>query len=233
MRRVLGEDLFRKLAADYLTEHPSQFPSLSDVGVGLAEFSQGHALRERFPFLPDLARLEWFLLRAFYAEEMPLLNPATLRGVPNAIWATARMTLDFSVGWLESEWPLDEIWRARLSSDEVLERTLVDLENAPRAFLIYKPLRPRHTTIARASMKVERLKAYQLNVLSRIQAGRCLAEICEGLEQFSTAAHPEIMTWFSKWISSGVIRKIEFLETSASSINPAPGAQKEDSGPQR
>jgi len=75
VREILGAGRFQRLAAEYLIKHPSRSPNLADLGCSFSRFSLDRELREEFPFLPDLASLEWSI-------HLSLLAP---RGLDSAL----------------------------------------------------------------------------------------------------------------------------------------------------
>jgi hypothetical protein len=116
LAQVLGEEDFRALARAYLTAHPPQRPSLRDAGAELADFlaaaPAAAGWRERHPFAPDLARLEWALVEAFDAADAPVLPREALAALPPGRWpelrlvfqpALRRLALGFPVQRLRSE----------------------------------------------------------------------------------------------------------------------------------
>jgi len=94
VRNVLGEDAFRKLVADYLMTCPSRYSSVAEIGRHLDGFLMNHPFSNDLPFLPDLARLEWLMIEAFYGDR-----------------ASAKL--------MDSEWPVDKIWLARNNLEQV------------------------------------------------------------------------------------------------------------------
>jgi hypothetical protein len=64
---LLGENNFNFLGREYIYGHPSTHPDLTDYGESLGDFLSGRSEIGAWPFLADVARLEWALDRAFYA----------------------------------------------------------------------------------------------------------------------------------------------------------------------
>lgn len=62
---------FSLLCQEYILDHPSQYPDLGQLGQGLADFLRGHALERKYPFLPDLADLEW-CIECFFHVSTPV-----------------------------------------------------------------------------------------------------------------------------------------------------------------
>src|SRR3984893_12694581 len=66
---VLGADNFHNLVTGYLIEYPPTEPSISNAGRHLHEFLRHHPMRDRWPFIADLAQLERTLIEVFHASE--------------------------------------------------------------------------------------------------------------------------------------------------------------------
>ncbi len=81
-RAIVGEDNFRVLAAGFVRAAPPWRPSLAEYGGGFADHVAGHAgAMADFPFLAALARLEWTLNDAYFADEAPALAADELAAV--------------------------------------------------------------------------------------------------------------------------------------------------------
>ena len=73
---ILGEDVFDQLASDYFQAMPSTSFSLRDVGIQLAEFTEGYLKLpvEQRAVAHDMARLEWAFVEVFDAPDAALLK---------------------------------------------------------------------------------------------------------------------------------------------------------------
>ncbi len=95
--KVVGKDYFKQLAAEYFTKHPPEDTDLNIYGDQFPNYLQS-VLETRpeaasLPYLPDLARLEW------YWYILSFTDPAQ------------RFTL-------ESEYPIHLIWDLALGKSE-------------------------------------------------------------------------------------------------------------------
>ena len=114
--RLVDERFFAYAADAYLRSEPPEEPRLFAYGSGFADFLAGFPPCRALSYLPDIARLEWALHAAYHAPavnapDAPALaaSLATLAGDE-----TARVvfTVDPSVRYLASSYPVDRIWRA-------------------------------------------------------------------------------------------------------------------------
>ncbi len=114
VKTICGESNFRVLAGTFVRHHPPARPELLAYGGGFAEFAADHeAARADFPFLPDLARLEWALNEAYFAPAAPALSPEGLAAVPPERLGELVLALHASARLVASdEHPIHTIWTA-------------------------------------------------------------------------------------------------------------------------
>jgi hypothetical protein len=127
VRRVVGEQFFAFLTHAFIGEFPPASPILAAYGAKLPEFVAQFEPAAELPYLPDLARLEWLIFRARQAPDFSPLEVSALQGVPEDQLSTLRLSLDPSLGLLESAWPVGEIFDAHHQS--VSEPRSVNLGN--------------------------------------------------------------------------------------------------------
>jgi hypothetical protein len=201
VRRVLGQDPFRRLAADYLLKHPSSSPHVGDLGAALPQFALSHPFAIEWPFLPDLINLEWAILLSLWSERLPPLDPSLLQSVPEQDWPTAQLILDPTVRLLATAWSVDRLWEKRMRPETKKKHRL--LKQSPRWLLLY---RDDHWVQLRA------LEEPQWFLLQSIQRGKTLEVACDQLTQrYPTPGSSwPVMQWFTQWVQSGVIKNIAF-----------------------
>ncbi len=164
VRAVIGEVRFHNLVTDYLLAHPSTHPSLRFAGQHLAPFLTTHGLRDRWPFLGDLARFEWTLLDAFDAPDATPLAEADLAALPVGEWARLRIRLVPSCRLVELEWLVDETWaRAKRGEEPGVPAP------GPASFAVWRrDLRVLH----------RRLDGAERAALGAVADGRTFADVC-------------------------------------------------------
>ena len=114
--RILGEECMRTIGRDYLRQHPSTDPDLNRLGERFAEFMQG-LLQTRpefapYPYLPDLARLEWAVHQAWHAADPAAFDWNRLQEVDDQQGLV--FALQPALSLIVSPWPLAELWRGNL-----------------------------------------------------------------------------------------------------------------------
>ena len=76
--RLVGEEFFRAMARVFIVQQPPRSPILSRYGGGFADFIADFEPTADVPYLADVARLEWLVLRAYHAVDLSPLNSRRL-----------------------------------------------------------------------------------------------------------------------------------------------------------
>jgi len=191
----LDTERFTDLTLRYLARYRSAHPSVRHVGARFAEFLASDAEAETWPFLPNLARLEWARLEVFDAPEAEPLRVAQLQAIPPADWSALTFKPIAAVQVLHSAWPVHEIWAAvgdgRLCEPVRLAETHLRIWRD--GFTVYQ-----------ASMDAaERL------ALEGVLAGESFAAVCEAIEPTMTLedAPREAARLLLRWIEDGILAR--------------------------
>ena len=108
--RLVDRGFFNFAAAQFISGNLPDRPCLFEYGGGFGNFLAGFAPVADYPFLPDVARLEWAVNAAWNAPTpMPLSFEALARAATSA-GETLRLGLDAL--YLSSGWNVDAIWQA-------------------------------------------------------------------------------------------------------------------------
>lgn len=204
---ILEEESFRKLVADYLEAYPSKTPNIGEVGRGFPRYVRASAFASSVPYLADLAELEWALIEAFYAENVPGFDPASLASLSPEAWSDVRLVLHPSVRLLCLRWPVDAIWKARHEADVPTELSPDDTK-----LLVYRQ---------GVTLNVDRIDSLQGKLLELISGKLPLGAALEQLQsEFDMEASEQAGTsetelvqlfqqWFSRWVAAGIIQSVE------------------------
>ena len=165
--RLVDRRFFGYAADRFIAAHPPAGPCLVEYGDGLAEFLATFEPCRALAWLPDVARLEWAMHRAYFADDATPLDPRTLAAIPVQALADLRLRLDPSLTLLASPFAVDDIWRANQPD---MPETVV----AAEAGAVTLEVR-RH----RADVVVRRLDAADCAFRSALHAGATLAEAGE------------------------------------------------------
>ena len=112
VQQLVGGDFFSGLARAYGKRHPSHDPDLNLFGAQFAAFLAAFEHVAQFPYLPDLARLEWVLHRSYYASDARTLNPTALAGMPVEQIESMTLPLHPASALVHSRWDVASLWLA-------------------------------------------------------------------------------------------------------------------------
>jgi hypothetical protein len=120
VKAIAGAENFRVLAAAYVRACPPLRPALMSYGDDFPAFVAAHdaAMRD-FPFLADLARLEWAMNEAYFAGDAPALAPEALGAVPPERLPALRFALHPAARLVVSEFPIHTIWAAATAGGQL------------------------------------------------------------------------------------------------------------------
>jgi len=187
---VVGKGNFHNLTTDYLMAHPPSHFSLRYAGQHLPAFLLRHPLSRRWPFLADLAQLEWAILDAFDAADAPVLAPTILAAVPPESWAALRFQLTPSLRLLQMDWPADEVWKQvqREGTPAAPARAAVSVRVWRQDFRVYH----------------RRIDAAERAALAAILTGASFAEVCEKITTCDLGAE-RVSALLQAWLDDGLL----------------------------
>jgi uncharacterized protein len=195
---VLGDERFNWFCRDYAFHFPSHHYNLNFAGIYLPEFLAGHEHLKQFPFLSDLAKLEWLIWKAFHAFDGPPLNPEALKNISADDWETLKLVFQPSVSLISSSYSILDIWQARKSSSPNTE------SSKPQKILVGR---------RQDQVRCELLNIPQFKLLEGLLSGQSLGNVCEILAEDSDEELP-IAAWFSNWVQDGLILRFELAPKS-------------------
>ena len=110
--RLLGEEYFTALASLFSERQPPRSAVLHEYGADLAVFIEQFPPLAGWPFMADVARLEWARRCAFHAADAPLLQPGGVGVDELDQLLQAPLCWHPSVTLLCSAHPLWQLWHA-------------------------------------------------------------------------------------------------------------------------
>ncbi|WP_409268185.1 DUF692 family multinuclear iron-containing protein [Massilia sp. BHUDP2] len=197
LRQLVGEEFFAGLARAYGKAAPSQAPDLANFGARFADFLAGFAPTAPYPYLPDVARLEWAVHRAYLAPDVAPLGLAALTAMSPQALDGARFTLHPSVSLLRSQWAIAALWQAHQPGGPPLPAHA----DAPCTVLVL-----------RRGWRVEVVEESAAGVaaLVRLAAGASLGAALDAALAAVAAGEeaPDIGAMLQGWFSLGVVAAI-------------------------
>jgi Putative DNA-binding domain len=110
--RLVDQRFFAYAAHEYLRGHPPHSRCLVEYGAGFADFLAGFEPCKDLPYLTDVARFEWDLNVAARLRQAAPLRIEALAGIPPERTPLLKISLQPSVSYFASGWPIDAIWLA-------------------------------------------------------------------------------------------------------------------------
>jgi hypothetical protein len=135
IRRIVGDRFFRGAARAFVESAPPVEPVLYRYGGDFQAFLAAFAPAADLPYLPAVARLEWARIAAYFAADMPPLDPQRLAAVPPEALETVTFAAHPSVTVLDEAHPVFEIWRVNQPDIETVPP--VDL-TAPERGIVFR-----------------------------------------------------------------------------------------------
>lgn len=108
----LGDQLFDKMVAEYITQYPSNYTSLRFFADDLPHYLRTNEPFSDHPILADIAQFERLLLAAFDAQEQALLTVEELEQLTAEQWPTLQLALHPSVQLVHFNSRAVESWQA-------------------------------------------------------------------------------------------------------------------------
>lgn len=163
--RLVGEAFFNHLADSYSMAYPPQSPCLSEYGGQFSDYLADFKAAASLPYLPDVARLEWFWHEAYHAADALALDLYILAKLSPEWLAQVRFKLHPSTRLLASEYPLARIWQA--NQTDAPEDGVIDLNEGAHYVLLYRP---------EFAVEVIRLSCADYTFFAALNAGATLTE---------------------------------------------------------
>ncbi len=110
LAKLVGDDFFREMAKVYLRLHPPASPLMMHYGAALPGFLESFPGTLHLRYLPDVARLELALRRAYHAADATPIDPATLTRLDQQALMGARLRMAPACEVLTTKWPAKAIW---------------------------------------------------------------------------------------------------------------------------
>lgn len=186
LARVLGAGAFHDLVKTYLMMEPPTRPSIRHAGARLVAHLETEPFAEIFarvcPFAPDLARLEWALVEAFFAADSVVLRREDLAELAPEEWPELQFAPSPALRLLSLSWPVQRVWREE-SDPPVIERA------------------PTHLRVFRVGEQAQcrEISAVELRALRALAAGETFGTVCEKLEPATAAG------FVAGWLADGLL----------------------------
>lgn len=107
--KLVGRGFLELMARSFILKNPPEQGCLSLYGEGFAEFVEGFELAKSLPYLPDIARFELALNKAYYAADDAALRAEDLAELLPEKLGDLKLALRDNVHLVRSHYPLTAI----------------------------------------------------------------------------------------------------------------------------
>lgn len=164
LKMLVGDAFFTGMAIVYGREVPSQSGDLTVFGQHLSAFIRDFAPAAAYPYFADLARLEWALHCAYYAQDVVPWSVEQWMNMEGEQLLDARIRIHPACALVSSRYSISRIWEAHQRDADV---SLPADPDSPSLSLVIRPQwRPRILDLSPA--------AYAM--FDRLMAGATLGE---------------------------------------------------------
>ncbi|MDX5594706.1 DNA-binding domain-containing protein [Pseudovibrio sp. SPO723] len=111
IQRLLGEEYFKALAVEFVRQSPPTQPVLSEYGADLPEFVRSFPPLADYPYLGDVASLEWVWLKAYHGAELAVTAAEQLQEVTGERLNEVRFKVHPTASSVISQFPIYEIFK--------------------------------------------------------------------------------------------------------------------------
>lgn len=164
VKRLLGEDYFNYLAVSFVRQQPPSNPALVFYGKEFIELLAQQEQLQQLEFVIDVARFEYAQHRAFHSADADVLDLALLASIAPERLGDVIFAHHPSLTLIESQWPVDAIWRENLTEDpQLLDLNELGADN----LLVYR---------LGLDVQVVKLDCHCFKFLSQLVAGHTIGQ---------------------------------------------------------
>lgn len=134
IQQLLGETYFRALGVEYVRHAPPTQPVLSEYGSDFPAFLRSFPPLQAYPYLGDVAALEWAWLRAYHGADQVCTALEDLRAVESEAIPLVRFEAHPTAQIIASDYPVHDIFRKNRNIEGEGAR-----ESEPQFVLVVRP----------------------------------------------------------------------------------------------
>lgn len=137
IKRLVGDGFFHYAAHEYIQIHRPKNGILARYGSDFAEFLDGFAPAANYPYLGDVARLEFAWLQAYHEKDVVPLTARQLQSLPYEGFSDLRLKLHPSRRFLTSPYPIAKIWQLSCQDEDPQEQ--IEFSRGTTHVLVIRP----------------------------------------------------------------------------------------------
>ncbi|MDD5267379.1 MAG: DNA-binding domain-containing protein [Methylococcales bacterium] len=137
VNKLVGDAFFNRLAQAYINLHPSKSACLLTFGGRFSEVIAGYKDAQGLAYLPDTARLEWYVHEAYHAADDSLLDVPALAQLDAESYQRLGFKVHLTGRFIASDYPIGRIWID--NQCDARQESLIDLTKGGCCLLIFRP----------------------------------------------------------------------------------------------
>lgn len=118
LKQLVGAAFFDDLAVAYGRQYPSLSGNLTHFGEQVADFITSLSSCAAYPYLVDVARLEWLVHQSYFLAQHTPIDLNTLAQFAPEELGNLHFDLQPSCFLLQSTWAVVDIWQAHQAEDK-------------------------------------------------------------------------------------------------------------------
>jgi hypothetical protein len=195
LQKIVGESFFRTVAHFYIKTNSQITGNRHTYGGELASFLRSYEPAASWPYLPDIAAIEWAYFQASIADDAPALDFSGLTDLisehPSFI-----MSLHPGVHYIELNFNALEIWQEHQKN----KIETIELQESPQTVLIWRD--PKDDVFLQKIS--EPLKKLLICCREGIGFGKAMFQSSDGLQDLTVFQQE-----FARVVSSGLFVYVE------------------------
>jgi hypothetical protein len=199
-RRLVGEAFFAQTARRYVQQVRSLSGDIHHYGDAFAAFLAGLPELDDYPYLPDVARLEWAWHSVFHSAVDAPFQLAGLQGIAPQDYAALGFRLQHAARLLASGYPVLRIWQ--VNQDDWCGEQRVQLDAGADYLLVMR---------AQQAVSITALDAAEYQLLAGLAGGAPLVAALQSA--LAADAAFDLAAALAKFLNGGVL--VECLTPSA------------------
>ena len=198
LKEYVGDEAFEELSLAYINQYPSCYRSIRWFGDQLAMFINQHPQYCQYPYLSELAQVEWTMTMVFDAADAASLSIADIGAIPPDAWEDMRFQMHPSILRLQLKWNVIAIWQALSDKQTPVEPK----ESATAVTWIFW-----RNNLEDQFCQLSEEEALAIDmILSGATFGELCEKLCEWIEEENAPMHAA--SFLKSWISAGLIIKL-------------------------
>lgn len=198
LKQLMGEQLFNKMASQFIEEHPSKSYTLRLFGEQLGHFLTNDSYYRQRPYLAELARFEWHLTDIFDVADTPVASVADMSQIPAQAWPALTIKLHASIRRLTALWNISDIYPELKSKSD---SCVIEKNAQKHAIFIWRKNNSPHYRV---------LDPAELLAIQTFETSN-FSELCMMLAQSAGSdetAALQAATYLKSWLQAGFIESI-------------------------